>query len=1337
MVRYQGPGWVGIRSFLPPTLCPNAFVKDYCEYTDHRDEYSSGDELGVDEPPSPPLLPAAGHADKAQTPQRDEELAEEASRRLKHATLAPRLTPAAYKYLSRPLVNWIRLTTCVRAQDLCNSSPTPAGEKSSDTYDARQIPRLNWWRLPRAMREAARLGIKFFFDRLPRGRRLRNYPMREAHQGACAEFARLVAIGAVGGPFADASPAVSTVHPMGAVLKKAAGGKPAKTRLVIDATASELNEALSPVPFALPSVADGVALVQENTHLSKLDLADGFFHCTVHPDDRHHLGLRAPPGTIVSAEAASRWGAAWRHRIRQDGRGDASNLLFRGNVALFGIKSSPYHFCKLTEMLQWIIRSMGGRTLAFVDDLILASVAHRNAAGQRCDAVAARSCEAWVVALRTLFNFFGFNEAVHKYEEPSRECEWLGLSLSSVTGRVTIPENKAKSLLALLLDFENRFRENLDPGAHQQVTSGTPGPTPGATGGGSSATARPTRHELQSLIGKLSFVSAAVQGGRCYLRRMYDTLPSDEQAPVVLDDAFWLDLAFWPPAIRAGTGATMPQHFPRPAIATISDASAEAGGYTVVHRHGRERHTVAWGAGEHLHSSNWRELATIVRMLVKYAEAWSGRRVVHATDNQTSVAAINHGTIRSTRGADDLMPLVREARACVAKHDIDLQAWHMSGTSMVAEGTDGLSRPRRGAPPNFFLREDVTQFVCAFHGFNRAEVAHDVADIRDCPTRMAGRNIFIATPFHHTEEAFALMCAAKGEDPAFTGCSILAPDWPCPPWASKLRHFRRAITFPAGSKLFARYAGGRPSPSTTPMVLWHMPRSMSTPPSRRLKCISRKLVTFLSRSTTASHPVSFPYLAQAQRLAAALDAGRNAGATTTLSARSASDTTGLWSSTPHASASTTRSSLPMIEASRPPSRRAVSSASVSCAPPATSFVSDTDGPLLPPTTSTSLPSSPPPSSTVNAVVWQTAPGSSTSATGAAWPSSQTTSLVTSGSLPSRTPTRTPSGCRSSTSTYPAPALMATASATPASLLRLSRVSALPSPSSAAPAASPLQPPTTSPRTFSKASSDAADTSPSSRRPSPSTSSSRLRRGYVDKPTAPRASPTSRPRPSSPSCSSSSVSFAGTTPPRCCGTKSSTSTAAEAAHSRWPAGATATSVSTSRATRPTRTVSLPTPIPSAPALSSPCGPAAASASTASSWNTASARSAPCHPGSTTVGFASWRRCPLHPGATTPPPSGRSSARARSCSSGNGTFPQPRQTGTYCFNTRTWIDSRVTRRSTGGTRRREGSRPTTAPPLWPMAGPRAGTARAGDGPPETCPTITTAFKTPATAGSGASM
>ena len=1302
---------------LPTTRAPPIFQEPCSD--DKHDGHSSDDDFDVDEPPTPPTRPEAGAFDQAQTPQRDATLAEEASRRLKLATLAPRLTPSAYKHLSRPLVNWIRLTTCVRAQDLCHSAATPPGEVSSDTYDGRQIPRLNWWRLPRQMREAARLGIKFFFDRLPRGRRLRNYPMREAHQGACTEFARLISIGAVGGPFSDNSSEVTTVHPMGAVLKKATGGKPPKTRLVIDATASELNEALTPVPFALPSVSDGVALVQANTRLAKLDLADGFFHCSVHPDDRHHIGLRAPAGTVVSPAAAARWGDAWRHRIRQDGSGDASNLLFRGNVALFGIKSSPFHFCKLTEMLQWIIRSMGGKTLAFVDDLILASVAHRDDAGRRCDRVAARSCEAWVVALRTLFNFFGFNEAVHKYEGPSRECEWLGLTLSSMTGRVTIPAGKATKLLALIHDFERRFRK----------------PTPGATAGTSDA--RPTRHELQSLIGKLSFVSAAVQGGRCYLRRMYDTLPADVRAPIVLDDAFWLDLAFWPPAIRADTGATMPQHFPRPAIATISDASEEAGGFTVVHSYGRERHTVAWGEGENLHSSNWRELATIVRMLVKYADAWTGRRVVHATDNTTAVAAINHGTIRSTRGADDLMPLVREARACVAKHDIDFQAWHMAGTTMVAEGTDGLSRPRRGATPNFFLRDDVTEFVCAFHGLDRAEVAHDVADIRDCPTRMAGRNIFLAMPFSHIDEAFTIMSAAKGENPAFTGCSILAPDWPSPPWASKLRHFRRALTFPAGSKLFSRHAGGRPSPSSTPMVLWHMPRSMSPPPSRRFHYLSLKLVNFLSSNASSSHSSSFPDLIQARRLAAVRDAARSAGTTTTLSARNASVMTGLWPSTSRACKLPPSSSPPTAWGSRPPSRKAAFSASTSCATSVTSLASATGAPQLPTPTSTSLRSLPRRSSTASAAGWPTALACSMFATGVDSRCSPTLSSATRGSPPSSTPTQTLSGFRSSTSTSPAPDSTGRGARTPDSHPHPSRESAPPSRSSAPPVALPRPSPPVSPKTSSKASHVAAATSASSRPPSRSLSSSRSRRDCGARSTAQAGSHTLRPPHWPHSCWSSSASSGATTPPRSCGTKSSSSTAAAAAPSLWLGAATATCASTSRGTRPTRTDSQPRPTPSAPGSSSPCALVAASGSTASSMHTASARSAPYPLESTTAGSASLSQCPPPPPSIAPPQSGGSLALARSSSSGSGTYLRPRPTGTYCFETRTWIGSRVTPRSTEGTRRREGLPPTTAPPLWPMDGPRAETARAGGGPPGTCPTITTAFKTPATAGPGASM
>ena len=85
--------------------------------------------------------------------------------------------------------------------------------------------------------------------------------------------------------------------------------------------------------------------------------------------------------------------------------------------------------------------------MAFVDDLLCASTRGESAA------VAAQSCEAWVCVLRAIFTYLGLKEALQKYEPPAQTVDWLGLRLSSITGKITIPEDKKIKLIKLIDEF--------------------------------------------------------------------------------------------------------------------------------------------------------------------------------------------------------------------------------------------------------------------------------------------------------------------------------------------------------------------------------------------------------------------------------------------------------------------------------------------------------------------------------------------------------------------------------------------------------------------------------------------------------------------------------------------------------------------------------------------------------------------------------------------------------------------------------------------------------------------------------------------------------------------
>jgi hypothetical protein len=106
-------------------------------------------------------------------------------------------------------------------------------------------------------------------------------------------------------------------------------------------------------------------------------------------------------------------------------------------------------------------------------------------------------------------------------------------------------------------------------------------------------------------------------------------------------------------------------------------------------------------------SSNWRELSNLVLYLCNLAveEDLGGYEIFMFTDNLTAEAAFWTGTSVSSR----LFKLVLQLKRLEMDHDLILQAIHISGKRMIAQGTDGLSRANhsqgvmRGKPIQDFV----------------------------------------------------------------------------------------------------------------------------------------------------------------------------------------------------------------------------------------------------------------------------------------------------------------------------------------------------------------------------------------------------------------------------------------------------------------------------------------------------------------------------------------------------------------------------------------------------------------------------------------------------------
>ena len=97
----------------------------------------------------------------------------------------------------------------------------------------------------------------------------------------------------------------------------------------------------------------------------------------------------------------------------------------------------------------------------------------------------------------------------------------------------------------------------------------------------------------------------------------------------------------------------------------------------------------------------------------------------------------------------------------------------------------------------------------------------------------AGRNLMCILPFADLPEAFRRLRDAKGKEPAFTGCTILAPDWPTADWRRELRYFDDVGEYRRGTCLFGVGRAGRFTRTTYGVRVFRMPRALEARLSRR------------------------------------------------------------------------------------------------------------------------------------------------------------------------------------------------------------------------------------------------------------------------------------------------------------------------------------------------------------------------------------------------------------------------------------------------------------------------------------------------------------------------
>lgn len=636
---------------------------------------------------------------------------------------------------------------------------------------------LLWWNWQGPVPQELLKGYELPLQRQPPAVFADNYDSADVEK-VWEEFARMTERRYMEGPFEKNDGKVYMTHPMAAVVKKGSD----KLRIVIDMTATLLNDCLTAHRFILPQVSDVASRCYPGAWMTTCDLQDGFYGIEVRGEDRKYLGLRHP-----------RTGKYYRYTRLAMGAA-CSPSAFSRLVAWAMREARNYEEFKVEEVIvndtdpnMPRVYGVGkdGVPVAtmswFVDDgCIIAPTKERCAAAYRR--------LTWILESR-----LGWRICRRKTCGPAQRIEFCGLELDSIGKDVGGPctrlsEERRQKCLASLRTFKSRY-----------LWKG-----------------RAPRRDMASLVGELSFAANAIPAGRCFLARLYDAIhekgeektgeATDYDREVRVSGAANLDVRWWETCLEEATCVRLWRTKGFALHRCWSDASNygfaeciavdETGEFPKMQfTHG------VWPDAVAGFSSNWHELATIVHSIKTRFQQLRDSQIHYMTDNATAVRAVNTGTVDSVQ----LMELSRELKLLQAKGNIGIEAVHLPGTMMQLQGTDQASRsmPFMGmysgqkgkhdlySPKDWPLFELNGSIVLEIEQLrvDRTVDASAPALWYD-EVELAGKDSFLHLRPCHVSGALEGLLEAqlRRADTSFT---VIAPAVGTREWSKYLKHFRR------------------------------------------------------------------------------------------------------------------------------------------------------------------------------------------------------------------------------------------------------------------------------------------------------------------------------------------------------------------------------------------------------------------------------------------------------------------------------------------------------------------------------------------------------------------
>ena len=355
------------------------------------------------------------------------------------------------------------------------------------------------------------------------------------------------------------------------------GHNSGKWRLITDLSyppGNSVNDGIDPKHCSLQyttveDVAGAAAKLGRGALMAKIDIEAAYRLVPVHPHDRPLLGME------------------WKGQI------------FVDLMLPFGLRSAPKIFNAIADALEWCIKTQGrvANVHHYLDDFAIIG------------SPGSDEIHKSLSTLQSVCTRLGVPLAKHKTEGPATRITFLGITIDTQAGQLSLPDEKLERLRFLLVSW----------GDHKVCT----------------------KKELESLVGILNHACKVIRPGRSFLRRMFDLLKQHGKAyhKIRLNREFRSDLQWWSIFSTSWNGVSYLS------AQTTGEFSTDASG--------------TWGCGAHYKDSwfqlQWeantfhlpivlKELLPIVVATIVWGSAWQAQKILCHCDNQAVVAVLRSRT---------------------------------------------------------------------------------------------------------------------------------------------------------------------------------------------------------------------------------------------------------------------------------------------------------------------------------------------------------------------------------------------------------------------------------------------------------------------------------------------------------------------------------------------------------------------------------------------------------------------------------------------------------------------------------------------------------------------